>query len=162
MEKIAKRVVSVNEDGKNIFIERQLNLLNYNDKKDIRAIADSFDYRYKDVELFDIEYKPKTIESGYFCPVLFENDGGLYMLETDFTYATYEDSIKRLNDSKMNGFIVKLIPTKYCVFSIDKNTNKEIVENDLTRTVAKQRVKELNLESSLLEYDYEIEDDLIF
>lgn len=160
MENIARRVISVNEDGNNIFIEKKLNFLNSNDKTDLRVIANSFENKFKDVELFDIEYKPTITNTGYFCPVVFEDDGGLYMLETDFTVATYEKCLERLSNSKSNGFIIKLIPTKYCIFSIDNSTTKTIIESNLTRTVAKQRAKELNLKSSLLEYDYEIFADL--
>lgn len=159
METTVNRIISVCENNESLFFECRLNTLVNQRYTDIRLIANRFDPKFKEVNLYDIDYKPKDLNNGYFCPVVYETDGGAYLLETNLNSATYQNSKERLDASASNGFIVKLTQTKYCIFSIDKNTNKKIVESGLSRTNAKDRVKELNKQLFLLEFDYEIEDE---
>ncbi|MDD3054813.1 MAG: hypothetical protein PHE16_02930 [Aliarcobacter sp.] len=154
---IAKRIISVHEDKKILFFERRLNNITKHDlSDDIRLIASNFEKSFENVLIYDIDYKPKDFD-GYFCPVILEPDGDVVLLETDLEFATYDISKERLDASKWP----KIIPTNFCVFSIDENSNKLIVESNLTRITAKQMVQELNLKSSSLEYDYEIEEEFL-
>jgi hypothetical protein len=158
---IAKRIISIQEDNKCLFLERRLNnITKHNLSDDIRLIASNFEKSFENVLIYDIDYKPKDFD-GYFCPVILEPDGDVVLLETDLEFATYDISKERLDAIEWPGFIVKLIPTNFCVFSIDENNNKLIVESNLTRISAKQMVQELNLKSSSLEYDYEIEEEFL-
>lgn len=161
MKNIEKKIISVQENGKCLFFERRLNNNSDEFKSDIRLIASNFEKRYKNISIYDIDYKPKDFEKGYFCPVIIEPDGDIVLLETDLEFATYDICRERLEKNDWPGFVVKLISTKFCIFSIDNNTNKNIVEGNLTRIEAKQKAKVLNQQSSLLEYDYEIEEEFL-
>lgn len=161
MKKIQNRLISVNESGINIFLERRLNNNSQIDD-DIRIIANRFENSFNNVEIYDIEFNPKDLENGYFCAVEFcVQYGDVTLLETPFKDATYENSLQRLKLINSAGFVVKVNPTKHCIFSIDNNSNKTIVLKGLTRTEAKSKVKELNETDSSIEFDYEIEEDFI-
>lgn len=146
-------VYSINELSEEVIFERKINADN------LKTIVMSSMYNH--MNTYGIEFKPKSFNDGIFGAVVYEeSDNTLYLLETPVS-SSYKDALNSLESSKMNGFIVKLIPIKYHVYGILQDGNVEILERGLSRFDALKKVQTLNKTTNLeyFEFDCDIEDE---
>ena len=143
---------SINELSEEVIFERKINADN------LKTIVEASMYNH--MNTYGIEFKPKSFNDGIFATVVYEeSDNTLYLLETPVS-SSYKDALNRLKSSKMNGFVVKLIPIKYHVYGILQDGNVEILETDLIRSDALKKIQTLNqtTNSEYSEFDCNIED----
>lgn len=148
---------SILEDKKELILEKRIVGKAHNLR--VMVIADR---NINTKEIYQIEFKPKDLNHGIFCVVLFEEtDNSLYLCETYVSKTTYADALKRLEKiHKQQGFIVKMIPLTFSVYGILPDSSKEFIEVGLTRTQAKEKTTVLTskLNSKYTEIDFDIDD----